>query len=438
MLIGFLLGVGISWSLIFNISPRSFQDQSFSLGLGAGVLLMACLAMLLMFISSKAANGESNFKAKIGLFLSALLIIISLFTYSFLSSKNSERAEEHLAQENHRRMETAKLEAKIAIQKSAWIYEQISSIKAEIRKNPDRALSEASVLKLKSLAEGLTPYYTVKGDTLSSRKYSPQKGVLLTGLNLLKIDSSSFQKILNEISFSFADLESIKYNGINLSKADLKESNLRKAKLKNITAVLTRFDEADLAFADLEKSILDSAVFSNANLRWGNLQEVQAQKSKFNAANLNNTNFYKADLRDAEMKWVLMNNASLNEADLSNAKITYSKLNRSNFKDSNLKAVDLFLCELKEANMMNCVLENAVLNLADLKNADLSNANLKEATFEKAKMHGTQLNGAKVSDPNWFDRLIDWDVEGAKKLRETYKLKQIGQDSIYELQIIEN
>ena len=125
---------------------------------------------------------------------------------------------------------------------------------------------------------------------------------------------------------------------------------------------------------------LDGADISNTDLRFANLKD----------ANLNGDNFYKSDLREADLRRALLFHSNLSYADFREAKldganIVNSSLIFADFSDANLTGTCLV-----DSNLLNADLECANLNWADLRNCNLHHADFRCCNF----WHGN-LVGAK-------------------------------------------
>jgi len=138
--------------------------------------------------------------------------------------------------------------------------------------------------------------------------------------------------------------------GINLRKASLVMTSLRK----------TNLWEADLQEANLQMADLREAILYGANL-----QEAE---------------FSETDLRETKLEW-----ANLQKADLSKAKMQKADLRRANLQGTNLLW----------ANLENAILAGANLQEADLMEANLKKAKLREVHLEKVDLYDVEsLEGA--------------------------------------------
>src|SRR6185369_8634547 len=132
----------------------------------------------------------------------------------------------------------------------------------ELSHNPKRMLSDELIARIASLSYSFTPYSYVEGDSISSKKLSPERGQLLLIIAGMKIDSVSLEKLMHQSVFSFAnlrnaDLQSAYLKGVNLQGAELRGANLEGINL----------NEANLRLADLWGVNLKRASLMSADLQ---------------------------------------------------------------------------------------------------------------------------------------------------------------------------
>lgn len=435
ILLGLLLGACISLGIFFYNSTIPLSDHNFIIGVITGLAIMAILFVIIALLYSKKRHPKNigSKESLFGIFLTFFIVSIGLGTSQLISNKNQQKKEHSKFEAQKIKMEVATLEAEKNKAQAFWLDDIIDQLDREVSESPQRILSEERIYKLRDLSARLLPYHNIQSDTLTIRKYSPEKGNLLLALNIMEIDTASFNKLKKEISFSSIDLESANLQGANLNFADLSKSNLRKAKLTEAQLNNTNLTEADLSYADLSSSKFHSSNLMNADLTWANLTEVIANDAKLDGSKLSHANLHKANLKGTNIRWATINNATLNNATLSKANMSFSDFKKSNFKKCLLDKTNLSFSDFTDANMMEAVLIESNFDQANLERTDLKNADLRKATFKKTKMKGVKLLGAKISDPNWFETLKKWKVEDVERLQEKYKILQIDKDSIYQL-----
>ncbi len=108
----------------------------------------------------------------------------------------------------------------------------LDKVDEELTNHPRRTLSKETIARIAALNTAFQPYAYVKGDSLSVKKLSPERGQLLLVLSIMNMDSSSFDTIKAKTSFAGADLRGANLNGANLSGVDLRDANLKEADLR--------------------------------------------------------------------------------------------------------------------------------------------------------------------------------------------------------------
>lgn len=156
-------------------------------------------------------------------------------------------------------------------------------------------------------------------------------------------------------------LAELRFQGVNLSGADLSRLDLRHINFKWATLQGARLTGANLSYCCLER----------ADLSLANLEGAQLVGAKMLCANLEG-----AILRSCNMEDPAGNSANLEGVNLKNA----------NLEGSQMAGVNLRVATLKNANLQNCHLRQAILAGADLENCDLSGSDLHEANLRGANL----------------------------------------------------
>src|SRR4028118_2196710 len=137
-------------------------------------------------------------------------------------------------------------------------------------------------------------------------------------ISLLKKDASIWNKwrVQNLLLLGgFVDLSWGDLSGLNLAKANLRESNLAGA---NFASANLR--GAKIFKSNLEVTNLTNADFSEANLSRSNLSEADLQAANLSLANLRSVNFRKANLSQSILKKAKLCGADLSEANVTGAR----------------------------------------------------------------------------------------------------------------------
>jgi uncharacterized protein YjbI with pentapeptide repeats len=334
-------------------------------------------------------NNFYSWPAKVGLtirkylllFLGISIGIIIAFAFNFLEwQKKLDRERVHLAKV--RLAQTAEM---IAAEKNTALLKVMSDIvvqiNSELSRNPQRTLSDETVTRIAALSYSFTPYIHVEGDSVWSKKLSPERGQMLLTISGMKIDTASLARIFRRSVFSSA----------NLMKADLENAYLKGVNLQN----------ADLSFTNLAGANLDEANLKSSNL-WG--------------ASVKNATLVSANLQSADASWSNLNGANLTKAVLSKALIKSAQLRRTDLRDAVLQRVNLNGALLNEANLEGADMLSVMMNRTNLSSANLSRVNLTTSTMTEVILSDVIVSG------DWFAKLKEWKVTGAQQIEEQYKL----------------
>ena len=144
------------------------------------------------------------------------------------------------------------------------------------------------------------------------------------------------------------------------------------------------FEDVDLAYADFYKADLASA-----NLKGTNLMRARLGKADLSDAMLQGANLVRA----------MLNGAALEDANLERAELTRANLFGADLRDAHLEGANLTRARLRKANLRDATLRHAVLAEADLSGADLTMTDIAGARMREARnLTRQQLERACVSE----------------------------------------
>lgn len=400
LLIGATLGAIIGWAFGFLRLPYLEKNLSFLLGfitclafiaLGVMVLfvwnkrslLRTLIGKNVMIPDIKQTTGTSPLLILRVLGVVMLMVLVGWLT---LYRENASLTIQNQKQSKVIKEMSEMLESVKNNNGDFLVNKILRDVDDALKSNPRRILSDTIIARMTTLSSMSAPYRYLEGDSLSEKKLSPERGQLLLGLCLLQIDSGSFATIKQQVSFSYADLKGANLKGINLSKADLQGANLQDADLTGANLGEADLQEANFFGVKLNNANLSGSNLKRANLSWAELNGAKMQSANLNGAILANTQLRKADLRGATFQWVESEAALLDGANLTRADFTGAALSKTN------------------------------LNGANMNETDLRRINLREATSV-----GATLNKAVVEE-NWFEKLNEWRLTGAKEIQENFKV----------------
>jgi uncharacterized protein YjbI with pentapeptide repeats len=165
----------------------------------------------------------------------------------------------------------------------------------------------------------------------------------------------------------------------NIVTTDLSRADLRNANLRGIDLRSRRFYGADLSGADLSGADLRDANMYGADLRHAYLHGADLRGANLGGANLGNAFLGGADLRGAALR---------------GANLAWSYLGRADLSDADLIGANLAHCGGQKARLDRADLTDADLIHADLANASLVGVSLAGARFRRTNLIRTLFRGA--------------------------------------------
>lgn len=421
-LVGVVLGLLLGWTMGFVRMPFIDKNASFWVGFLACLSLLALMWMgifiwkknsqLFQFFkdNSDADNVRGLFNANalvwfcvtIIIMLSAIFSVVSIYNQSTFLKKENE-AQKALVLEQAQVLEATK-----SANLTALMHQLFDKMDAELKENPTRRLSEETIERLVALNYSFRPRKFWKSDRLSEERLSPERGQLLLLLAKLDLDTSSFEAIKQKISFHGADLRKVNLSGINLSGIDLSKANMSEAVMNAVDLRKANLKEAKLWGAKLNQANFSEAILNNADLKWAELNEGVLNKAIFNGSDLRDAKLRMIVADSIDLGWSKVNGALLDRATLTNGDLTGAELGRANLLNANFTGSNLKLCNFSEANL------------------------------EAANMTGVDLGKATTDVANWFEKLIQWQVKGAKEIQENYEIsKDVAGQYNYRLRLKE-
>jgi len=401
LLIGVILGAVIGWVLGFLRFPYIEKNLSFLLGFLASLAFVS-FVLILLFVWKKnsllvrwiskdpAVQNSNNARrtyAVIWILVSVFIVFGGLIS-SFLIYRQNQLFEIQTQRQDKRIQEQSELIESIRNGALLNVMNNIvDQMNDELNHNPKRILSDETIARIAALSYSFTPYYYVKGDSIASKKLSPERGELLLIICGMNIDSTSLDKIMEQSVFASAllrkaDLQNAFLKGANLQGAELREANLEGVNLSG----------ADLRSADL----------------WG--------------VNLKHASLISANLQSADLSWSDLNGASLSGANLNKTVAKSAQLRKTDLHLATLHRTNLSGSFLNEANLQGADMLSVIMIRTNLSNADLTRANLTTAALNESNLTDANLNGVIVSQRAWLTLLNDWRVLGATKISNRYQL----------------
>ncbi len=417
LLIGIILGVLISWGIVFLSIPFILKKYSFLLGFVACLGFVSGLLLLLlvwdrqsfksvMFGAKGSADGvrkinRANIFFKILVIVYILLGVLLAGFYFMTKSKAQQSQLEHQAVLE----ESARNSGMLALMTNI-----LNKADEELKENSERKLSTELIDRIAALSYSFKPY---RWSRRSTKKLSPERGQLLLALAKMNLDSSTFAQIKFKTSFEGADLNGAELRRANLSGVNLKGASLRTADLRGADLSGADLWEVNLWDARMENTNLVGADFKKAKMKWANLSGAKLAQVNLKGADLSNSNLRGIDFRGADLKWAFLNGAFLNGANLAGVELSGTSLKRANLTKADLRKADLKWTDFGEAH----------LNGADLSDTNMSGANMTGTDLRGANLRNVIFYRVTINDGNWFETLREWEVSGMEEVEERFKIE---------------
>ncbi len=384
LIIGVFIGSVCGWALGFLRLPLIGQDNSFWVGLLAGI----CLALLLFVLRSSfgrktAGTASITKRAWIG-GITIFLVSGGLMVATLIKDQNDEFLVQLMQKKSEFDQEQALVHAKQQANLGLVMESLFERIQEEV-KTQNGSLSHETIGEIARISQSFEPYRYYPDISLNTPKLSPERGQLLLFLISSKMDTASFHDAISQATFAGADLEGANLARLNLRGIDLMGANLRDAVLNHV----------DLRDSDLR----------GANL-WG---------AQMKRANLTGVDMRRADVRWADMEEATLRYALLDGADLSDALMRGVDMEEARFQFGIINGAMLYGANLVKTDF----LKTSMVRI-DVSEVNLSMANLQRTDLTEANFSGVKLEGVALQEEDWISKLAEWKVAGASVIRNEY------------------
>ncbi len=264
----------------------------------------------------------------------------------------------------------------------------------ELKESEKNTLSDNTITRLAAISHSFASkdYHYFEVDSPAATPHSKERGLLLKELIYMDIDSGSFEKIKEKVSFKRADLEDAELARVNLSNADLEGANFRGANLEGANFNHANLKGSYLWGANLKHANLVEASLNRADLRWVELDSSDMRMVDLNSADLSHGRMENVNLKDSKLQWANLSGAFLMGSNFEGSNLFGADLSRSNLGNTNLSKTDLRFSDLSESNLRQSILTESLL--------------FKTVVYEK----------------DWLLKLDKWQISGAKEIQTHYKI----------------
>ncbi|MEL6945115.1 MAG: pentapeptide repeat-containing protein, partial [Bacteroidota bacterium] len=393
LIIGIALGGIIGWVFGYLKFPLVTEEYSFLMG----VSMSAIIALLLFLIWSKYSFFSSELKKRThsnqsisipkNLFhfwmISFVFVVFLTSVFGIYLFKKNKDQKATIQEQRILLQQQYSLIEKVRNNNQMPLLDNILTHVREELNNPKvDTLSDELIARISALSYSFEPYYSLEGDSLSEKAYSPEKGQLLLSLSKMSIDSSSFHRIKLRTSFAHTKLKKANLRGSNLEEAKLEGADLSGADLRKAVLSNTNLAEGNLSGTDLQMANLKGANLKRVNLNWTDMDGAVLDSAYMSGTQLISARLKGASLKGVELRWADLTGVLLTKANLDQADIAGSNLKRGIFTNAILSNADLRYVDFTQADLSHTDLSQSDLKFAILKGANLSNANLEGAEVE--------------------------------------------------------
>ncbi len=173
-------------------------------------------------------------------------------------------------------------------------------------------------------------------------------------------------------------------------KLDLRNVNIRKARLFKAHIEWADFSGADIWKAELAKAHLENATFVSAYLENASLVGAHLENARMLEAHLERAYLQGIDLKDATLI-----ESHLDEAHIENAVLIRAFLEETHFDRAHIEGAHFEYAHLKGAYLIDAHLKGTHFEIANLEGAHFEGADLEGAHFEGADLRGASIKGVK-------------------------------------------
>ena len=380
LIIGWIGSLLLGWMLGYLHLPYIPQNQGFAVGLLCGLTVWALIAVIRQFWFSQSKGRPMAWVAM-------LLVAGGLLAALWNAESNRTLRQENLTREYQLVRDSLRLHAEQQMIHARLMVSYLEGIQRTLATSPHRSLSDTTITTLARISQSFQPFPAIQADTIAAHSLSPERGQLLLALLTLHLDSGSFSRIKQAVTFAHADLHDTDLAGLDLSGADLRSASFRNA---DLTSVDCR--DCDLRSADFTGAVANEANFTDSDMRRVVFHWTEAKGAK---------------LQNAFLDGADLSNAVLERADLSGSMYQWGEMGGANLYQATATGVDFMKTGLREVNFTE---------------TNLTESNLRRTDLAGAKLAGAILTGVSVNLDNWIDLLDTWSVSGSGEIHHRYRV----------------
>lgn len=176
------------------------------------------------------------------------------------------------------------------------------------------------------------------------------------------------------LDLNAAFLSNARMPQVNLSGADIRDSDLMGAMLQKANLAGCYLNPCHLYHANLVQANLNRALLNGANLRGANLAEADLSGADLDRAVLSGANLTGANLTGAKLSRATLTGANFTGATLAGANLNRAGLTRTVFANANFQGADFFEAVFYNPDLTDAQFEGSIMGYTVFQDCDISSA----------------------------------------------------------------
>ena len=191
---------------------------------------------------------------------------------------------------------------------------------------------------------------------------------------------------------SALDLRGVDFSGANLEKSDLTDSNfedanLSKARLVGTDLTNTNMRAANLYRAKLDEIYAETSCFDEADMRQTSLHEAEFHGCSFVGTQLTEAKGRKVQIKNSNCSFVEMSSTKLNESIIHDC--TFENALMDGIR---LAKAEIISCQFPQASMHKSLLAESAITKSIFQGTNISQSNFNEATIQESSFQFCNLS----------------------------------------------
>ena len=186
-----------------------------------------------------------------------------------------------------------------------------------------------------------------------------------------------------------------------LSKANLQETILDRAKAHGANLAQAQMYSASIFAADLRDADLHGAQMTRIRAAWCDFANADLERADLTEGDIHDATFVETNLRRANLLRADLHNATIERCDIEGATLRYADLCNTKLIGLSFDQADCIGAQFKHAMLDQCNLEDVELPQAQFERAILKRCLLTDSFMPGANFRGAKLRGAGLAGIHW-------------------------------------